>query len=194
MTVHVDVVSATREQIESDITVTDDFGETLAVFNGFTVESLSASSRMSWERIDKGLYEMQWVASGSVVDDGSRQYPEDGVGERSWLVLVDDAGVGTAVVERLRARGQRVQAVQHQNVGALTRMDGDTRSTLAGSSSSANFSRRISTSRVTSPASSAAGRWTSTMWPKPTTSWAFSQYFTSCRRSPNSTPHGRASI
>lgn len=124
MTVHVHVVSATREQIESDITVTDDFGETLAVFNGFTVESLSASSRMSWERIDKGLYELHWVTSDSVVGDGSRQDPEDGVGERSWLVLVDDAGIGTAVVERLRARGQRVQAVRHQNVGALTRIDG----------------------------------------------------------------------
>ena len=55
MTVHVRVVSATREEVESDITITDRAGRPLAVFDGFTVQSLSASSRMSPERIDKGL-------------------------------------------------------------------------------------------------------------------------------------------
>ena len=44
MTVSVRVVSATSEQIESDVTVANGLGETLAVFTGFTVQSLSASS------------------------------------------------------------------------------------------------------------------------------------------------------
>ncbi|MGA9490568.1 MAG: acyltransferase domain-containing protein, partial [Mycobacterium sp.] len=83
MTAHVRVVSATREQIESDITLTDDAGEPLAVFSGFTVQSLSASSRVSPERIDKGLYEIQWVAGADVeheaVPSGDRS---------SWLVFV----------------------------------------------------------------------------------------------------------
>ena len=64
MKVHVRVVSATREEIESDITITDASARPLAVFDGFTVQSLSASSRMSPERIDKGLFEIQWIAAG----------------------------------------------------------------------------------------------------------------------------------
>lgn len=116
MTAHVRVVSATREQIESDITITDDLGELLAVFTGFTVESLSASSRMSPERIDKGLYEIAWVAS-------EEDHQQDAAEDRAWLVLVDDSGIGTAVVEELRRRGQRVRAAAHRPVAALTEDD-----------------------------------------------------------------------
>ena len=60
MRVHVRVLSATDEEVESDITITDRAGKTLAVFDGFSVQSLSASSRMSPDRIDKGLFEIQW--------------------------------------------------------------------------------------------------------------------------------------
>lgn len=119
MTAHVSVVSATRERIESDITITDGVGEPLAVFTGFTVESLTASSRMSPERIDKGLYEIQWEA---VEDTGHDQ--ENAAPERDWLVLVDESGVGASVVEQLRSRGQRVQAVERRSGAALTEIDG----------------------------------------------------------------------
>ena len=47
MTVHVRVVSTTAEEIESDIAVVNALGEPLAVFDGFTVQSLQASSAMS---------------------------------------------------------------------------------------------------------------------------------------------------
>lgn len=119
MTAHVHVVSATKEQIESDITITDDFGEVLAAFNGFTVESLTASYRMSPERIDKGLYEIHWVTR-----EDSQPKDEHAPGDSSWLVLLDNAGAGTALVEQLRARGQRVQTVVHREVSVLTRTDG----------------------------------------------------------------------
>ena len=62
MRARVRVVSATKEEVESDITIAGRDGEPLAVFDGFVVQSLSASSRMSPERIDKGLYEIQWCA------------------------------------------------------------------------------------------------------------------------------------
>ncbi|MBX9640651.1 MAG: SDR family NAD(P)-dependent oxidoreductase, partial [Mycobacteriaceae bacterium] len=119
MTAHVHVVSATKERIESDITITDDFGEVLAAFHGFTVESLTASSRMSPERIDKGLYDIQWVPR-----EDSQPDEEHVPGDSSWLVLLDNAGAGTALVAQLRARGQRVQTVVHRDVSALTRTDG----------------------------------------------------------------------
>ena len=119
MTAHVRVVSATREQVESDITITDDSGELLAVFSGFTVQSLSASSRVSSERIDKGLYEIHWVASPDV--DHQTAASTD---RSSWLVFVDNAGVGTALAEQLRGSGHRVHTVAHHPVGALTEVDG----------------------------------------------------------------------
>ena len=75
MTAHVRVVSASKDEIESDITIAGEDGEPLAVFNGFVVQSLSASSRMSPERMDKGLYEIQWVADADVerkIDMGTR--------------------------------------------------------------------------------------------------------------------------
>ncbi|OBK23641.1 polyketide synthase [Mycobacterium asiaticum] len=121
MTAQVRVASATDEEIESDITITGDNGELLAVFTGFTVQSLRASSRMSSERIDKGLYELHWVSSP---EDGQDQLPGEPATDRlSWLVFVDTSGVGTALVEQLHRRGQYVQAVVHQPVETLAETD-----------------------------------------------------------------------
>lgn len=117
MSVDVRVVSATTERIEADITVRNQLGEALAVFDGFTVESLSSSSRMSPERIDKGLYEIHWVAKDDTPDGSA-------VEDQSWLVLVDARGVGNAVAETLRGRGHRVRTVAHGPVAELTEVDG----------------------------------------------------------------------
>ncbi|KRE33928.1 polyketide synthase [Mycobacterium sp. Soil538] len=116
MTVHVRVVSAGREEIESDITIVDRLGETLAVLQGFTVQSLSASSTMSTERIDRGLYEVQWEAHP----------PADGVESPttgSWLIFDDTVGFGAALARQLRARGHHVCEVIHQPVDTLTEVD-----------------------------------------------------------------------
>ena len=67
-------------------------GEPLAVFDGFIVQSLSASSRMSPERMDKGLYEIQWVADADVEQDARENATSPD--SSSWLVFVDAAGVG----------------------------------------------------------------------------------------------------
>ncbi|OPX12564.1 type I polyketide synthase [Mycobacterium sp. AT1] len=117
MTVDVRVVSATTDRIEADITVRNQLGEALAVFDGFTVESLSSSSRMSPERVDKGLYEIHWVEK----DDTS---VGPAVEDQCWLVLVDEGGVGNAIAETLRGRGHRVRTVAHGSVAALTEVDG----------------------------------------------------------------------
>lgn len=120
MTVHVRVVSATGDEIESDIVITGEDGRPLAVFNGFTVQSLSASSRMSPERVDKGLYEIEWIAQSDV-----RQRESSIPVERmSWLVLVDAGGVGPALAEQMRRSGQRVRTVEHRPVDVLTEVEG----------------------------------------------------------------------
>ncbi len=120
MTVGVRIVSATGEEIESDITITDSAGNPLAVFEGFSVQSLSASSRTSLERIDKGLYEIQWCA---VEDSGQEEDTNRPIGS-SWLVLVDDSGVGAAVADEMCRRGHRVRTVEHRMVSGLTEVDG----------------------------------------------------------------------
>ncbi|WP_231639764.1 type I polyketide synthase [Mycobacterium sp. Marseille-P9652] len=122
MTVHVRVVSASEDSMESDIVITGETGAPLAVFDGFTVQSLSASSRMSPERVDKGILELHWVAHG----DAQLDEPESPTRTDAsvWLILADSGGFGAELAQRMRRRGQRVHTVVHEPVGALTRRDG----------------------------------------------------------------------
>jgi acyl carrier protein/NADP-dependent 3-hydroxy acid dehydrogenase YdfG len=115
------VVSSTKDEIESDITITGDDGQTLAVFTGFTLRSLNASSRMTPERVDKGLYEIQWVDRSEIdpVPPSTASSPDNA----PWLVFVDAGGVGTMLAEQLRRRGHRVRTVVSQPVTALTETD-----------------------------------------------------------------------
>ena len=114
MTVQVRVVSATRDAVECDISITDPQGGVLAVFAGFTVQSLSSSSRMSVEHIDKGLYELQWselpadtTAHDTVTENAVETAPA------SWLVLVDGSGAGEALAAEMRSRGHHVDTVAY---------------------------------------------------------------------------------
>ncbi len=124
MMVHARVVSATSEAVESDITITDRLGKPLAVFDGFVVQSLSASSRMSVDHIDKGLYEIQWCQKSGENDPGEQAQRAD-VNHGPWIVFCDAAGVGAAVAKDLRSRGNRALTVEHRPVDALTEVDGD---------------------------------------------------------------------
>ena len=117
MTVHVSVVSATSELIECDITISDEVGDPLAVFDGFTVQSLDASTRMSPERIDRGLYEIDWRVRPDVIDGEPKAAGTADIAEPeqpSWLVFLDATGVGDAVAERLRHAGRRVRTVPNR--------------------------------------------------------------------------------
>lgn len=131
MRVHASVVSATRAEVVCDIAITDHSGELLAVIDGFSVQSLTTSSQMSPDRIDKGLLEIQWCVASDEADSdwaGSDWAGSDGAGsdngelagadEPLWLVLVDDSGVGAAIADELRGRGQRVRTVEPPMVGA----------------------------------------------------------------------------
>ena len=110
MTVHVDVLSATRDLIECDITIRGNGGTPLAVFEGFSVQALSASSRMSPERIDKGLYEIHWRPAEQA------ELHDEVTESLSWLVMADAAGIGAAVADELRRRGHRVRTVAQPDV------------------------------------------------------------------------------
>ena len=127
MKVRVTVVSATQEAVESDITITDRRGNPLAVFDGFVVQSLSTSSRMSPDHIDKGLYELQWSEKSDETDGEST-----GCDVRRWLILVDESGIGSAVADELRRRGHSVDTVEHHAINpaqlaelVTAQLDGD---------------------------------------------------------------------
>jgi acyl transferase domain-containing protein/acyl carrier protein len=122
MTVHVCVVSATKDEIESNITIAGDDGEPLASFTGFTLRSLSASSRLSPERVDKGLYEIEWIAHSEIQHD--QRDTTNMPGNLSWLIFIDAGGVGTMLAKQLHCSGHRVRTVVHQHVTALTEIDG----------------------------------------------------------------------
>ncbi len=123
MKVHVRVLSATSEAVECDIAITDRGGSTLAIFDGFMVQSLRASSRLSPDRIDKGLYELQWCP----LDQGQCQdqvEPSESITGLRWLVLADEKGFGTTLADELRRRGHRVHTVAHRSVDEFTEVDG----------------------------------------------------------------------
>lgn len=115
MVAHVVVVSATSQEVESDITVTDRAGRTLAVFDGFSVQSLGASSRMSPERIDKGLFEIQWSAMPTEMAAHATDQREGATAGSSWVVLADESGVGGSVADELGRRGHHVVTVRHHS-------------------------------------------------------------------------------
>ena len=160
MTAHVRVVSASKDEIESDITIAGEDGEPLAVFTGFIVQSLSASSRMSPERVDKGLYEIQWVADADIQQDRAR---------RSDFA-------GQLVLARLRRRRRRRDSARgatapqrpacpNGHIPTRRRADRNRRRVRteparapATTPAARNAPRK---GRQTSPASSTAGRWTS---------------------------------
>ncbi len=122
MTAQISVVSATKDEIESDITLLGSDGGPLAVFTGFTLQALSASSSMSPERIDKGLYEIEWIARTEIGDDASG--PPISPDSRSWLIFLDSQGVGTALADQLRRYGHRVRVAMRQPVDTLRKVDG----------------------------------------------------------------------
>ena len=118
MQVHVRVHSATEEEIDSDIDVTDGAGKTIAQFRGFCVRSLGVASQLSLDRIDKGLLEVHWRPVPH--EAGPQQRDSNG----SWLVFADDSGVGDALADELLRRGHRVATVSHRGVDALSEVDG----------------------------------------------------------------------
>jgi len=96
--------------VVGDIQVVDSEGNLLAEIEGFRAQSLEASMSLAPERIDKGLYELEWQPSERVDDadiPSARVMAEDG----SWLIFTDQSGVGEALIRRLEQQGERYVCV-----------------------------------------------------------------------------------
>ncbi len=113
MTVRVSRRVGDQGGVESDITITATDGKPLAVFDGF----YGAVAERVLTHVARA--HRQGPVRNSVVRDGPttrewsavRAQPQ---ADSSWLVLVDDSGVGATLAEELRRRGHRVRTVEHQ--------------------------------------------------------------------------------
>ncbi|MFF7790882.1 beta-ketoacyl synthase N-terminal-like domain-containing protein [Streptomyces sp. NPDC007991] len=114
MYVVAEVTSADARVIVSDIALCDDQGRVLVDIRGFRAQSLDAAASLTPERIDQGLYEVQWRESSR--EDAAEPEAEGASarddGEAStWVLFTDATGVGSEVARFLTEAGRRVVTV-----------------------------------------------------------------------------------
>jgi len=110
------VIHADARVVVSDIRLADLDGNVLVEIEGFRAQSLEASSRLAPERIDKSLFEVEWVAE-------PRPQREEGEPAEpgTWLILTDHTGVSASLTQTLVRQGHRVVTV---GAGKTTRLAG----------------------------------------------------------------------
>lgn len=114
MTAVARVVTADRSRIVSDIALCDNTGRVLVEIDGFSAQSLAAAASVSPERIDRGLYELQWQEAPGQAPGADVEPPVGDAG--TWVVFTDSTGIGAEVATILRADGRRVLCVAHAAV------------------------------------------------------------------------------
>ena len=119
MQVTAQVIEADERLIVSNIQVLDPDGNLLVEIEGFRAQSLEASMSLTPERIDKGLYELEWQTMPRV--EAEVQGAERGV----WLVFTDQSGVGEALTWHLERQGDRAITVSHHDVPQLLEQSGN---------------------------------------------------------------------
>ncbi len=105
---------ASARLLVGDIHVIGAAGELLAVLEGFEAQSLEASISIAPDRIDRGLYELHWQAQERSAD-GPGKDSADG----RWLILMDQTGVGAALLHTLDEQGQPYIALSHADTPRL---------------------------------------------------------------------------
>jgi acyl transferase domain-containing protein len=118
MRAYAQLIKADDRLVVGDIQVVDTEGNLLAEIEGFRAQSLEASMSLAPERIDKGLYELEWQPaerSDEADDSGTRVMAQDG----SWLIFTDQSGVGEALTRCLEEHGERYVTVSHTDAPRL---------------------------------------------------------------------------
>ncbi|GAB3432930.1 type I polyketide synthase [Flindersiella endophytica] len=116
-----EVLEADRTRIVSDIAMCDADGRVLVEINGFRAQSLAAVASLTPERIDRGLYELEWQeAPRPAPEEPDVPRPDTADGDdAAWLVFADSAGVGSEAARILSAAGRHVFSVRHGDVDDL---------------------------------------------------------------------------
>jgi acyl transferase domain-containing protein/acyl carrier protein len=120
MVVVADVVSADRTRILSNISLCDSTGRVLVEIEGFRAQSLVSAAHLSLDRIDRGLYELEWQETPRPLDPADEAPPADaGQDDAAWVIFEDSTGIGSEAARLLRAGGRRVVCVRHGEVAKL---------------------------------------------------------------------------
>lgn len=122
MRVVAEVLEADDEHVVSDLRVLDPAGNVLVEIEGFRAQSLATSAHLSPQRIDRGLYELDWQASPRTEAGAPDENGDDDSG--SWLVFGDEGGVAEALARHLGQLAQPVVTVSHGGVPQLVEKAG----------------------------------------------------------------------
>lgn len=112
MYVLAEITHADARLIISDISLCDAQGRILVDIRGFRAQSLDAAAGLTPERVDQGLYELQWRLSPR--EDDPEQVPEAapaGAQPGTWVLFTGPSGVGAEVARQLTAAGRHVITV-----------------------------------------------------------------------------------
>lgn len=105
---------ATADAMTIDITLLDDAGAEIAVLEGLLVRRLNKEamqpSSQELSPLFDSMYQVAWEERPLAQPTPREEAPG------RWLVFADQGGVGTALAEELRARGQDCQVVLHDAV------------------------------------------------------------------------------
>jgi acyl transferase domain-containing protein/acyl carrier protein len=106
------LIKADERLVVGDVQVVDTEGNLLAGIEGFRAQSLEASMSLAPERIDRGLYELEWRPMHRSDDESG---PEAGAitPDGNWLIFIDQSGVGEALTTLLEEHGERCVTVSH---------------------------------------------------------------------------------
>jgi acyl transferase domain-containing protein/aryl carrier-like protein len=129
------ILRADDRLVVGDIQVVDLEGNLLAEIEGFRAQSLEAAMSLAPERIDRGLYEVEWypqerVTTGEAgTTDAAAVSADEGeqtsaAQDAPWLIFTDQKGVGRALLALLKACDQQVVSVSHAGVAELACKDG----------------------------------------------------------------------
>src|SRR5207244_4417505 len=75
-------------------------------------QSLEASMSLAPERIDRGLYELEWQPMDRPEDESDPE-ARTIASDESWLIFTDQSGVGAALAEHLKEHGVCCVIVSH---------------------------------------------------------------------------------
>ena len=105
------LVQADDRLVIGDIAVADLDGNVLAEIAGFRAQSLEASMSQTLDRIDRGLYELEWQPQSRSTESGKAEEGETPVQEPvtqegSWLIFADQSGVAAELIKLLEQQGK----------------------------------------------------------------------------------------
>ncbi|MFL5664838.1 MAG: type I polyketide synthase, partial [Ktedonobacteraceae bacterium] len=119
------ILKADSKLVVGSIQVVDSEGNLLAEIEEFRAQSLESSMSLTPERLDKGLYELEWQPqerTEDIEDVNKTKMAEESASSQqgNWLIFIDHSGVGEALIKQLDAQGERYVAIAYTDVLELT--------------------------------------------------------------------------